>query len=137
MANGDLALKLLVAGIVGAVIGAWAAGKYRSEGPGDDGRDRWAYRSPSSANAGSQAADDGDWRPHRDGDRPPQDDGDWRAARGDGDDWDASPLWDGRRYRPQPRPAAHTTTCWREIDDWEFGTIRRPVPCGHRRRNSS
>ena len=108
----SMALKLLIAGVVGAVIGAAVAQRYHPEDLFPSGFDSpWLYRS---------------WH------GPVADDDDWRPGPGDREDWD----WDRdqpQRYRPRPKPPVHTT-CWRETEDWDFGTIRRPVPCDHRRR---
>lgn len=86
-------LKLVVAGVVGAVIGAAVVSQHYTADAFRHGfaSGSWAYRP-------------------------------WAA----GDDWDYPPQW-------RQRPKVHTT-CWQQFEAWDFGTVRRPVPCEPRRR---
>ncbi len=111
----NLALKLLVAGIVGAVIGAAAAERYHfptglvygglNQSP--------VYRT-----------------------RPPIDPmyGSGRVEREDGaviyePEWRELPP-PPRYYRPPLRgPARRTAWCWREYEDWNFRTRGHYVRC--------
>jgi hypothetical protein len=114
----NLALKLLVAGIIGAVVGAAAAERYHfPTGLVYGGMNRpTAYRTRPAIDPmiGSGRAD------REDGPRvlleaPP----DWR-------DYPPPPPW----YRTPPRrPAPRMAWCWREFEDWNFRTTGRFVRC--------
>lgn len=120
MAADNQALKLLVAGIVGAVVGAAAAEHYHRTGPfqPQSGQASWMYRS---------------WN------APASDDAHWRAAQEERDDWDdwddfgTPPRSRSRAAKLQGQPQVHGT-CWKDVENWDFETVRRPVPCPHHRR---
>jgi hypothetical protein len=108
----NLALKLLVAGVVGAVVGAAAEERYHPTGlvygPFNN---RSEFRQiPIDPTMGSGNVD-GYWPP---------------AAR-----WreDPPPGWDWPRLRTPARPPSRITWCWREFEDWDFGTVGHYVPC--------
>jgi hypothetical protein len=121
----NLALKLLVAGIIGAVVGAALAERYHfPTGLVYGGLNRpttYRTRPPIDPTIGSGRADreEGprivieEYPNGRDSPPPP----DWR---------DYPPP----RYRPlPPRPAPRTAWCWREFEDWNFRTTGRYVRC--------
>lgn len=113
----NMALKLLIAGVVGAVIGAAVVSdRFHPEGVLHSGfaRGPWLYRSWQH----DPAADDGDGRPER------------ADSWENWDDWEQQPP-PAQHYRARSRPTR--ATCWREVENWDFGTVRRPVPCDHRR----
>jgi hypothetical protein len=115
----NLALKLLVAGIIGAVIGAAAAERYNfPTGLVYGGINRPSvYRTRPAIDplSGLGRADRED---REDGPRivlPPP-------------DYYYPPP--PPRYRPPPRRLApRTAWCWREIEDWNFRTTGRFVRC--------
>jgi len=109
----NLALKLLVAGIIGAVVGAAAAERYHfPTGLVYGGMNRpTAYRT-----------------------RPAIDPmiGSGRADREDGPILLEAPpdYYPPPRYRAPPRrPPPRAAWCWREFEDWNFRTTRRFVRC--------
>src|SRR5579864_122951 len=109
----NLALKLLVAGIIGAVVGAAAADRYRLPSGLMYGFNRpWTTTSrgaPDSVRPGERYDDY-----YRRWSSPP----DWP-------DWGPSQRW--RQVRPGPSP--RIAMCWREYEDWNFGTRGRWVRC--------
>jgi hypothetical protein len=113
----NLALKLLVAGIIGAVVGAALAERYHfPTGLVYGGLNRPTVYRPRPAidpTIGSGRAD------REDGARIViEESPDWR-------DYPPPP-----RYRPlPPRPAPRTAWCWREFEDWNFRTTGRYVRC--------
>ncbi|MBO0753856.1 MAG: hypothetical protein J2P53_17185 [Bradyrhizobiaceae bacterium] len=117
-----LALKLLVAGIVGAVVGAAAAERYHPTGlvygPFNNRPSTYRPRSAIDPTMGSANAD-GYGYDYAPADRPQTR---WRETP---PSWD----WPRRRYRPPPRPQARSAWCWEEYEEWDFGTTRRYVRC--------
>jgi hypothetical protein len=122
----NLALKLLVAGIIGAVVGAAAAERYHfPTGLVYGGLNRPTdYRRPAidpMMGAGRAA----EQRPDDDGPRvvygaaPPE--------------WAPTPprYYYYRRpvQRPVPRAPARTALCYREYENWNFGTSGRYYRC--------
>jgi hypothetical protein len=120
------ALKLLMAGIVGAVIGAAASDRYHfpagsvfgSKQTGSQQRSR-APALINSASAGERPADD----PPRIMRSAPRSWPDWPEAGG-------PPRWRGARASGS-RPAL----CWREYEDWNFGTVGHYVRCSSSRKH--
>jgi hypothetical protein len=116
----NLALKLLVAGIIGAVVGAAAAERYHfPTGLVYGGMNRpTAYRTRPAIDPTIGRGD------REDGGRivlePPP-------------DYYYPPRY---RYRELPprRPAPRTAWCWREFEDWNFRTTGRYVHCSPGRR---
>jgi hypothetical protein len=114
----NLALKLLVAGIIGAVIGAAAEGRYHPTGLvygpfNNRSESRWLPIDPTMGSGNA----DGYWRP----DRPAAG---WREDPAPG--WNSPPP----RYRTPARPpTSRTAWCWKEFEDWDFGTVGHYVPC--------
>ncbi len=114
----NLALKLLVAGIIGAVIGAAAAERYHfPTGLVYGGVNRpSAYRTRPAIDPSS---------------------GSGRADREDREDGprivlEPPPAYyyppPPPRYRPPP-PRPRTAWCWREFEDWNFRTTGHFVRC--------
>jgi hypothetical protein len=141
MSSDNLALKLLVAGIIGAVIGAAAAERYHfPTGLVYGGWNRpTVYRARPPIDANSGRADRPD-SPDDDGvfdDRRPV------PAAPPPTEWEPPPrryLYSDRysdrypdRQRPPPRvvrpPASRAAWCWRQVEDWNFGTTRRLYRC--------
>jgi hypothetical protein len=122
----NLALKLLVAGIIGAVIGAAAAGKYHfSTGPFGDYRPNSPYgRQPIDPDlAAGDVVEEPRWRvvvvP------------DWRDLR----DLPDLPLPGPPRYRrPPQRAPSETMLCWQPYQEWNFAMTGRWVACQPARR---
>lgn len=108
----NLALKLLVAGIIGAVLGAAAAERYHFPTGLVYGGLNSRTRPPIDPMIGSG--------------RAPIDDRPRLVLREPPDYW---PDWPPRRYRAPPRSAPRTAMCWREFEDWNFGTTGHYVPC--------
>jgi hypothetical protein len=111
----NLALKLLVAGIIGAVVGAAAADRYRLPAGLMYGFNRpWttATRGPADAGRAFDRSEDS---------RAP-----WTSPP---PDWDWPPTrW--RQARPRPSPGPHVALCWRPYDeDWNFRSRGRWVRC--------
>ena len=114
----NLALKLLVAGIIGAVVGAALAERYHFPAGlvygGLNGSTAYGTRPPIDPMIGSG--------------RAPIDDGPrlvWRGGPPDyWPDWPPPP-----RYRAPPRSAPRTAMCWQEFEDWNFGKTGHYVPC--------
>ncbi len=110
----NLALKLLVAGIIGAVVGAAAAERYHF---------------PTGLVYG------GINRPSAYRTRPAIDPMFGRGDREDGPRIAIEPTPDyypppPPRYRPLPqRPPPRTAWCWREFEDWNFRPTGRFVRC--------
>jgi hypothetical protein len=132
MVADNLALKLLVAGIIGAVVGAAAAERYHFP----TGRVYGGFNRGPSVNYQTRPAIDpmiGSGRAERpgggDGPRvvwgspPPDYWPDWRPP--------PPPRPPPRPWvRMRPRPAApRTALCWREFEDWNFGTTGHYVRC--------
>jgi hypothetical protein len=124
----NLALKLLVAGIIGAVVGAAAAEKYHF---------------PTGLVYGFSN------RPPPYGTRtigPELGAGEVVEGRGEGrggpprvvlvPEWPDLPPPSSPRYRPQRSPAARTTAlCWQPYENWKFEMTGRWVPCDPARRS--
>lgn len=116
----NLALKLLVAGIVGAVVGAAASERFRlPAGLVYGGFNRpTAYRTRPAidpmigSGRGMERPDD----PPRTLWRVPPDWPDWPPP-------DPPPRWRGTRS------PTRTALCWREYEDWDFGTTGHYVRC--------
>jgi hypothetical protein len=112
----NLALKLLVAGIIGAVIGAAAAERYHfPTGLVYGGMNRpGAYRmGPAIDPLSGSGRADGEDGPRIVLEPPP----DYY--------YPPPPPW----YRPPRRLAPRTAWCWREVEDWNFRTTGRFVRC--------
>jgi hypothetical protein len=124
----NLALKLLVAGIIGAVIGAAAAERYHfPTGLVYGGMDRpSAYRTRPAIDplSGSGRADRAD-RADRGGDRADREDGPRIVLESPPAYYYPPPP---PRYRPPPRRPL-TAWCWREFEDWNFRTTGHFVRC--------
>jgi hypothetical protein len=106
----NLALKLLVAGIIGAVVGAAAADRYRSPTGLMYGFNRpWTagIRGPADSGRAPEELSRAPWT------APPP-------------DWD----WRWRQARPRPSPGPRVALCWRPYDeDWNFRSRGRWVRC--------
>ena len=116
----NLALKLLVAGIIGAVIGATAADRYRIPA----GLVYGGLNRPPAAYGTRPAIDPtfGSGRAEGYGD-----DGPGVGTPPDWPDWpQPSQLW---QWRPPTRSPARTALCWREFEDWDFSRTGRYVRC--------
>jgi hypothetical protein len=111
----NLALKLLVAGIIGAVVGAALAERYHFPTGLVYGG---ANRSSAYPMFGSGRADEEEGS---------------RVVLEPPDYYPPSPP----RYLPAPRrPAPRTAWCWREVEDWNFRTTGHFVRCpAHRARD--
>jgi hypothetical protein len=108
----NLALKLLVAGIIGAVIGAAAADRYRLPSGLMYGFNRpWTTTSRGAADARSIERPDDSGRSSYSPDYWP--------------DWGPSQRW--RQVRPRPGP--RIAMCWRDYEDWNFRARGRWVRC--------
>jgi hypothetical protein len=115
----NLPLKLLVAGIVGAVVGAAAADRFHPSGllygPFNSRPSTYRPRLPIDPTMGSGnvdrygAADD---RPEVGWRQPPP------------PEW----VWRPPRYRPPAKPPARSAWCWEEYDEWDFGHYVRCTP---------
>jgi hypothetical protein len=103
----NLALKLLVAGIVGAVVGASASERFRLPA----GLVYGGFSKPTTGR-GMERPDD----PPRTLWRSPPDWPDWPSP-------DPQPRWRGTRSQTR------TALCWREYEDWDFGTTGYYVRC--------
>jgi hypothetical protein len=125
----NLALKLLVAGIIGAVVGAAAAEKYHfptglvygfSTRPTPYYGNNYGTRPPIGAEIGAGEAGEG--RPGARVVLVP--------------DWQDGPPPSAPRYRPQPhQPQRTTTLCWQPYENWNFAMSGRWVPCQPGRRS--
>lgn len=109
----NLALKLLVAGIIGAVVGAAASERHlfpAGQVYGGFNRPPYGPRPAIDPMYGSGSYDEGlpDEGPRVVWERRPD------------DDW---PDWPPPRYRaPRPHhPVRRTAWCWKEDDEWNFG----------------
>jgi hypothetical protein len=130
----NLALKLLVAGIVGAVIGAALAERYGFFPSGLVNTPR-PYRTtrrvidPSSGSGRADLAEERVACRHA----PPCSEWAEVEEREDGRRVVLEPPPDccyPPRYRPPPRrPVPRTTWCWREFEDWNFRTTGHFVRC--------
>jgi hypothetical protein len=119
----NLALKLLVAGIIGAVVGAAAADRYRLPAGLMYGFNRpWTTTSRGAADGRSGA------------ERGPDDSS--RGFRAPPDYW---PDWPPSRWR-EGRSGPRIALCWRPYEDWNsYGAsrggrwVRCPPGVGSRR----
>jgi hypothetical protein len=127
MADNNLPLKLLVAGIIGAVIGAAATEKYHlptgsvygpfNKGPGEG---RPAIDPMIGSGRAELRPDDGPWAARPDWPPPP-------------DYW--PPLPPPRYREPAVKaPAPRAAWCYRDFEEWNFGTTRYWVRCPPGRR---
>jgi hypothetical protein len=114
----NLAPMLLVAGIVGAVVGAAASERFHfPSGLVYGGIERPSPRLAIDPRSGSGRADEVDREdgPSRLVPEPPPP-----------DYYPPPSQW----YRPPPRrPAPRMAWCWREFEDWNFRTTGRYVRC--------
>jgi hypothetical protein len=119
----NLALKLLVAGIIGAVVGAAAAEKYHFPtglvyGGFNSRPAPYGMRSIDPMTGSGDAGEERervvvvpDWPTELPTSRPP-------------------------RYRAPPRnPPEQTSWCWQEYENWNFAMTGRWVPCQPGRRS--
>lgn len=112
----NLALKLLVAGIIGAVVGAALADRYRLPAGLMYGFNRpWTTTSRRPADL-ARAPDRYD-----DVSRAP-----WTSAPSEYPDWGPPPRY---RYRPVRPSGPRIALCWREYEDWNYRTRGRWVRC--------
>src|SRR5215471_15918696 len=111
----NLALKLLVAGIIGAVVGAAVADRFHFPAGlvyGGLNRPLTAHRTPPAIDPTIGSGRAGGY----DDDGPRTE---WRTAPPDWPDWprpNQLPQW-----RPPARSPDRTALCWREFEDWDFG----------------
>jgi hypothetical protein len=118
----NLALKLVVAGIIGAVVGAAAADRYRFP----TGLVYGGLNRPPTAYRTGPAIDPtiGSGRAEGYGDDGP------RVEWGTPPDWPDLPQpSELPRWRPPARSPARTALCWREFEDWDFSRTGHYVRC--------
>jgi hypothetical protein len=116
----NLALKLLIAGIIGAVVGAAAADRYRFPAGSVYG----AVNRTAQEGYRVQPSSDPMTGPAR---------GLVRLEEQPRVEW-APPPWPdwGPPGEPRwraPRTPGRAALCWREYQDWDFGTTGHFVPC--------